>query len=97
MLGLTPDDRILTNTETLSIPQIPKSLIVIGAGAVRVQFVRSRCFWTLQEKRLHHRKSCSRCHLGCVWSREARQIDGGKAASRDTVNSCQEGEVLNEL
>ena len=38
MLGLTPDDRILTNIEILSIPQVPKSLIVIGAGAVGVEF-----------------------------------------------------------
>src|SRR5208282_4796924 len=32
--GLTADDRILTNIEMLSIPEIPKSMIVIGAGAV---------------------------------------------------------------
>ena len=36
--GLTPDDRILTNIEILSIPAVPKSLIVIGAGAVGVEF-----------------------------------------------------------
>jgi dihydrolipoamide dehydrogenase len=36
--GLTPDDRILTNIEILSIQQVPKSLIVIGAGAVGVEF-----------------------------------------------------------
>lgn len=36
--GLTADDKILTNIEILSIPQIPKSLIVIGAGAVGVEF-----------------------------------------------------------
>jgi dihydrolipoamide dehydrogenase len=31
-------DRILTNMEILVIPQIPKSLVVIGAGAVGVEF-----------------------------------------------------------
>ena len=36
--GLVPDDRILTNIEILSIAQPPKSLIVIGAGAVGVEF-----------------------------------------------------------
>ena len=36
--GLEPGDRILTNIEMLSISQIPKSLIVIGAGAVGMEF-----------------------------------------------------------
>ena len=36
--GLEPDTRILTNIEILSIPAVPKSLIVIGAGAVGVEF-----------------------------------------------------------
>lgn len=36
--GLTSDDKILTNIEILSINAIPKSLIVIGAGAVGVEF-----------------------------------------------------------
>ena len=36
--GLTADDRILTNIEILALPQPPKSLIVIGAGAVGVEF-----------------------------------------------------------
>lgn len=38
IFGLKPDDQILTNIEILSIPQVPKSLIVIGAGAVGVEF-----------------------------------------------------------
>ena len=38
IFGLKPDDRFLTNIEILSIPQVPKSLIVIGAGAVGVEF-----------------------------------------------------------
>lgn len=38
IFGLPPDDRILTNIEILSIPQVPKSLIVVGAGAVGVEF-----------------------------------------------------------
>jgi dihydrolipoamide dehydrogenase len=38
IFGLKPDDRILTNIEILSIPQVPQSLIVIGAGAVGVEF-----------------------------------------------------------
>ena len=36
--GLTADDTILTNVEILSLPQIPKSLAIIGAGAVGVEF-----------------------------------------------------------
>jgi dihydrolipoamide dehydrogenase len=36
--GLTADDTILTNIEILSLPQIPKSLAIIGAGAVGVEF-----------------------------------------------------------
>jgi dihydrolipoamide dehydrogenase len=36
--GLQADDRVLTNIEILSIGAIPKSLIVIGAGAVGVEF-----------------------------------------------------------
>jgi len=36
--GYTADDRILTNVEILSLPKPPKSLIVIGAGAVGMEF-----------------------------------------------------------
>jgi len=36
--GLQPDTRILTNIEILSLDSIPKSLIVVGAGAVGVEF-----------------------------------------------------------
>jgi dihydrolipoamide dehydrogenase len=36
--GLEPDTRILTNIEILSLNSIPKSLIVVGAGAVGVEF-----------------------------------------------------------
>jgi dihydrolipoamide dehydrogenase len=36
--GLAPDDRILTNIEILALEQVPKSLIVIGAGAVGMEF-----------------------------------------------------------
>lgn len=36
--GLDPDSRVLTNIEILSMEQPPKSLIVIGAGAVGVEF-----------------------------------------------------------
>jgi dihydrolipoamide dehydrogenase len=36
--GLKADDRILTNIEILSLGDIPKSLIVIGSGAVGVEF-----------------------------------------------------------
>ena len=36
--GLQADDRILTNIEILSLEQAPKSLVVIGAGAVGVEF-----------------------------------------------------------
>ena len=36
--GLQADDRILTNIEILSMTQPPKTLIIIGAGAVGVEF-----------------------------------------------------------
>ncbi|HET7870967.1 MAG TPA: FAD-dependent oxidoreductase, partial [Terriglobales bacterium] len=36
--GLQPDDRILTNIEVLSLDSIPKSMIIIGCGAVGVEF-----------------------------------------------------------
>jgi len=36
--GLEPDDRVLTNIEILSLKAIPKSLVVVGAGAVGVEF-----------------------------------------------------------
>lgn len=36
--GLTADDRILTNIEILALPEIPKKLVIIGAGAVGVEF-----------------------------------------------------------
>jgi dihydrolipoamide dehydrogenase len=38
IFGLHPDDRILTNIEMLSIAAPPRSLIVIGAGAVGMEF-----------------------------------------------------------
>jgi len=36
--GLQADDRILTNIEILSLKDIPKSLVIVGAGAVGVEF-----------------------------------------------------------
>ncbi len=36
--GLKADDRILTNIEILKLPEIPKKLVIIGAGAVGVEF-----------------------------------------------------------
>ncbi len=36
--GYTPDDTILTNVEILSLDRMPKSLVVIGSGAVGVEF-----------------------------------------------------------
>lgn len=36
--GLEANDRVLTNIEILRIDQIPKSMVVIGAGAVGVEF-----------------------------------------------------------
>ncbi|MGI4756197.1 MAG: dihydrolipoyl dehydrogenase [Janthinobacterium lividum] len=36
--GYTPNDKILTNVEILSLDKMPKSLVVIGSGAVGVEF-----------------------------------------------------------
>ncbi len=36
--GLQPDDRVLTNIEILKIGSVPKSLVVVGSGAVGVEF-----------------------------------------------------------
>ncbi len=36
--GLTADSKVLTNIEILSLKEIPKSLVIVGAGAVGVEF-----------------------------------------------------------
>ena len=36
--GLEPGDRVLSNIEILSLKDIPKSLVIVGAGAVGVEF-----------------------------------------------------------
>ncbi len=36
--GLEPGDQVLTNIEILSLKEIPKSLVIVGAGAVGVEF-----------------------------------------------------------
>jgi dihydrolipoamide dehydrogenase len=36
--GLQPDDRVLTNIEILELGAVPKSLVVVGSGAVGVEF-----------------------------------------------------------
>jgi dihydrolipoamide dehydrogenase len=36
--GLVPDERFLTNIEILNMSTVPKSLIIVGAGAVGVEF-----------------------------------------------------------
>jgi len=39
MLGVPVDgERVITSTEALSLPQVPRSLLIIGAGAVGVEF-----------------------------------------------------------
>jgi dihydrolipoamide dehydrogenase len=36
--GMAADDQVLTNIEILSLKEIPKSLVIVGAGAVGVEF-----------------------------------------------------------
>ena len=36
--GMQPDSRVLTNIEILALETVPKSLIIVGAGAVGVEF-----------------------------------------------------------
>ncbi|MBV8051662.1 MAG: FAD-dependent oxidoreductase, partial [Acidobacteriaceae bacterium] len=36
--GLEPDSRVLTNIEILDLKDLPKSLVIVGAGAVGVEF-----------------------------------------------------------
>jgi len=36
--GLQPDSRVLTNIEILDLKDLPKSLVIVGAGAVGVEF-----------------------------------------------------------
>ena len=36
--NLKPDDRILTNIEILSLKDVPKSMVIVGSGAVGVEF-----------------------------------------------------------
>ena len=38
LAGLPADDRVLTNIEILSLKEMPKSLVIVGAGAVGVEF-----------------------------------------------------------
>ena len=38
LAGLEPGDRILTNIEILKLENVPKSLVIVGAGAVGVEF-----------------------------------------------------------
>ena len=38
MPGLEADDRVLTNIEILRLKEMPKSLVIVGAGAVGVEF-----------------------------------------------------------
>jgi len=39
--GLEAGDRILTNIEILSLKDLPKSIVIVGAGAVGVESLRS--------------------------------------------------------
>jgi len=41
--GLVADDRVLTNIEILSLRDLPKSLVIVGAGAVGVEFASIYC------------------------------------------------------
>jgi dihydrolipoamide dehydrogenase len=41
--GLDPNDRVLTNIEILKLGSVPKSLVVVGAGAVGVEFASIFC------------------------------------------------------
>src|SRR5260370_38694363 len=41
--GLEAGDRVLTNIEILSLKDIPKSLVIVGAGAVGVEFASIYC------------------------------------------------------
>src|SRR5260370_39998281 len=36
--GYEADDRVLTNIEILSLKELPKSIVIVGAGAVGVEF-----------------------------------------------------------
>ena len=36
--GLEANDRVLTNIEILSLKELPKSIVIVGAGAVGVEF-----------------------------------------------------------
>jgi dihydrolipoamide dehydrogenase len=38
LLGLEANDRVLTNIEILSLKELPKSIVIVGAGAVGVEF-----------------------------------------------------------
>ena len=63
-----PDDRILTNIEILSLAEPPKSLIVIGAGAVGVEF--SSIFRSFG---IGGHASSSFCRAWCPWKTKTSQ------------------------
>jgi dihydrolipoamide dehydrogenase len=56
LAGLKPDDRILTNIEILSLPQPPKSLIVIGALRGGRHFQRADAALQKAGYRCEHRR-----------------------------------------
>ncbi len=54
--GLDANDRILTNIEILCLKEIPKSMVIVGAGAVGVEFASIYPFLRL---RSHHRRNAA--------------------------------------
>ena len=60
--GYTADDTILTNMQILTLPAMPRSLIVIGSGAVGVEF--ASVFQELRRGCHHHRGAAAHRECG---------------------------------
>jgi len=61
--GIEPDHKtILTNRSIIELPEIPKTLIVVGAGAVGVEFASIYSSFGTQVT-----SSRSACRASCRW------------------------------
>ena len=76
--GLEPGDRMLTNIEILSLKEIPKSLVIVGAGAVGVEFASIfRSFGC----RSHHSSKCCRAWFPSKTKKFRRNWRGSTASA----------------
>src|SRR5450759_5955814 len=93
--GQSPDDRILTNIEILSLGAIPKSLIIVGSGAVGVEFASIyNSFGTdCTVIEMQHFNDGAVGAEGVVDGRELH-ADGARADNDQRLGNCAQAEDL---